>query len=446
MVTERFDVVVIGGGPGGAMCATVLADLGRRVLLVERSEFPRFHIGESLMPDTYWPFERIGMLDKLRRSKFVKKFSVQFFGAGGKESAPFYFDEMNPHECSQTWQVLRSEFDKMMLENAAEHGVTVWERTNVVDVIEAPSACGCGDGNGSCAARTAPSAQNSPVKVRSLPRLAGVIAEKPDGARVRVEANVVVDATGTNAMLSRRFDLRLPDPKLRKASLFAHYKGAFRDPNPRDEGATLILQVKDQAGWFWYIPLPDDIVSIGVVADIDYLIKGRGPAEQTLAEEIERCPVVQERLKNAERVSPVHVLSDFSYNSKVCAGDGWVLIGDAFTFLDPMYSSGVFLALKSGELAADAIHGALTVGDTSGARLGAWGPAFYEGVQTVRKLVYAFYTKDFSFGRFNREFPQHKKDIVNILIGNVFREDVSGVFGPMSRYVDIPESIRLETA
>lgn len=428
MKSIETEVVVIGGGPAGAACATVLADHGRRVLLIERSAFPRFHIGESLMPDTYWPLQRIGMLEKLRGSNFVKKFSVQFFGASGRESAPFYFDEMNPHECSQTWQVLRSEFDRLLLQNAIEHGVQVLERTNVVDVLH-------DDADG--AARGA-------SKSAGLPRLTGVVATGPDGAPVTVHASVVVDATGTNAMLARRFNLRQPDPKLRKASLFAHYQGAYRDPNPRDEGATLILQVKDQAGWFWYIPLPDDIVSIGVVADIDYLIKGRGPAEATLAEEIERCPIVQERLRSARRVSPVHVLSDFSYNAKVCAGDGWVLIGDAFTFLDPMYSSGVFLALKSGELAGDAIHDALRSGDLSAARLGTWGPGFYEGVQTVRKLVYAFYTKDFSFGQFNRAHPEHRRDIVNILVGNVFREDVSGVFGPMSKYVEIPESIKLE--
>ena len=420
MDNNAYDVVVIGGGPAGAACGTILATHGRRTLIVERGQFPRFHIGESLMPDTYWPFQRLGVLDKLKRSHFVKKYSVQFFSASGKESAPFYFDEMNPHECSQTWQVLRSEFDQMMLENAAERGATVWQSANVVDVVT--------DG----------------VDAAGRPRLRGGVVEREGGVRETVAARVVVDATGTNAMLSRRFQLRQPDPKLRKASLFAHYRGAYRDPNPRDEGATLILQVKDQAGWFWYIPLPNDIVSIGVVADIDYLIKGRAAPEQTLLEEIERCPEVQRRLVGAERVSPVHVLSDFSYNSKVCAGDGWVLIGDAFTFLDPMYSSGVFLALKSGELAADAIHEALRSGDCSGARLGAWGEEFYKGVQAVRKLVYAFYTKGFSFGMFNKAHPEYKDDITRILVGDVFRHDVSRVFEPMSKYVDIPESIRLD--
>ncbi|MBI5864083.1 MAG: tryptophan 7-halogenase [Planctomycetes bacterium] len=416
-----FDVVVIGGGPAGATAGTILAQHGRKTLVVERAAFPRFHIGESLMPETYWVFERLGMLEKLRRSTFVRKLSVQFVSASGRESAPFYFDERDPRECSQTWQVLRSEFDRMMLENAAEHGAVVWQPCNVVDVIE----------------------QAPPLGSGRLPAITGVVVQKEDGSTVRVGARVVVDATGTNGMLSRRFDLRQADPALRKASVFAHYKGAWRDPNPRDTGATLVMQIENQAGWFWYIPLPDDIVSIGIVGDIDYLIKNRGKPEQILAEEIARCPFLRPRLEKAERVSPVHVLSDFSYNSKACAGDGWVLVGDAFTFLDPMYSSGVFFALKSAELAADAIHEALAAGDASAARLGVWGDPFYAGVQAIRKLVYAFYTPDFSFGKFTRMHPEFKDALVRLLIGDVLKRDVDGIFEPMSESVRIPAEIRL---
>src|SRR5687767_11869087 len=132
---SHYDVVVIGGGPAGTTAATILADAGRKVLVVERGRFPRFHIGESLMPETYWTFQRIGVLEQLKQSHFVRKYSVQFVTASGKESQPFFFDEMNPHECSVTWQVVRSEFDKLMLENARRHGVEVWEASNVVDVI-----------------------------------------------------------------------------------------------------------------------------------------------------------------------------------------------------------------------------------------------------------------------------------------------------------------------
>src|SRR5580765_7095237 len=129
------DVVVIGGGPAGSTVSTLMAQQGLRVELFERERFPRFHIGESLIPETYWVLARLGMLDKMKKSHFVKKHSVQFVNAEGKQSAPFYFYDNKPHECSQTWQVVRSEFDRMMLRNAEEHGVEVNEETRVVDVL-----------------------------------------------------------------------------------------------------------------------------------------------------------------------------------------------------------------------------------------------------------------------------------------------------------------------
>lgn len=420
----QYDVVIIGGGPAGSTAAAILAPLGHRTLVIERTNYPRFHIGESLMPETYWVFKRIGMLEKLKKSHFVPKYSVQFINQSGKESAPFYFDERDPRECSQTWQVLRSEFDQMMLDNAAERGAAVLAPANVIDVIEDPP--GNRGENG------------------TLPRVTGVVVEMPDGERRRIAAKVVMDATGTNAMLSRRYKIRMPDPGLRKASVFAHYRGAFRDPGFRDEGATLVIAIPGVAGWFWYIPLPNDVVSVGAVADLDYMIKNRGTPEQILQEEIDRCPVVKKRLEKAERVSQVHVLSDFSYNSKVCAGDGWVLIGDAFTFLDPMYSSGVFLALKSAEVAADAVHAALQANDPSAERLRSWGDSFYEGVQAIRKLVYAFYTPDFSFGKFVRENPAYKDNLVRLLIGDVMKREVDAIFQPMGQYFNVPEEIRLD--
>lgn len=414
-----YDVVVIGGGPGGATVAALVAEAGRKVLLVERGRFPRFHIGESLMPETYWTFKRLGMLPKMKASPFVRKYSVQFTNASGKDSAPFYFDEMNPHECSQTWQVVRSRFDQMMLENAAEHGAEVWQDANVQDVIFEP-------------------AEND-----ALPRATGVIVNRKGEPSVRVNAKVVVDATGTSALLSKKLGIREPDPKLRKASLFAHYKGARRDPG-KNEGATLVLSTVSQDGWFWYIPLPDDVVSIGVVGDVDRLITSRQSPEQTLDEEIKNCRGLDGRMTNAQRVSPVHVLSDFSWRANRCAGEGWVLVGDAFGFLDPIYSSGVFLALKSGEMAADAIIEGLARGDLSGAQLGRWGQNLAEGMQAMRKLVYAFYTPGFSFGQFMRKHPDLKRNLVELLIGDVFRPEVNRIFDTMQQEIPLPAAVPLE--
>jgi flavin-dependent dehydrogenase len=414
-----YDVVVIGGGPAGATVGALTVQRGRRTLVLERGKFPRFHIGESLMPESYWVFRRLGMLDKLKRSPFVKKYSVQFVNASGKESQPFYFDEMNPHECSQTWQVVRSEFDEMMLDNAREQGAEVWEEANVTDVHLEPS------------------------DTDDLPRATGVTVSRAGQPPVRINAKIVVDATGTNALLSRKLGIRTTDPKLRKASIFAHYKGGVRDEG-KNEGATLVVSLPNQDGWFWYIPLHDDIVSVGVVADPDFLFaKDRGTPEQVLDEEIARTSWMAARLASAERVSEIHVLKDFTYRSTRVAGDGWVLVGDAFGFLDPIYSSGVFLALKMGELAADAINEAFDKNDLSALRLSNWGGTLVDGYNAIRKLVYAFYTRGFSFGQFMRRHPHFKKNLVDLLIGDVFRPEVNEVFKTMGQEIPLPEPIAI---
>jgi flavin-dependent dehydrogenase len=414
-----YDVVIIGGGPGGATTGGILAQAGKKVLICERTKFPRFHIGESLIPETYWTLKRLGMLPKMRNSHFIKKYSVQFVNASGKESQPFYFDEMNPHECSQTWQVVRSEFDQMMLENARELGAEVWEQTNVIDVLTEPAANDF------------------------LPRLTGIIAQREGGQPQQINAKVVVDATGTNAMLSKKWNIRKGDPKLRKAAVFAHYKNAQRDPG-KNGGATLVLAIPEHEGWFWYIPLHDDIMSVGAVGDLDYMITTRQSPEETLAEEIAKTPAMAKRLENATRVSPVRVIQDYSYRASRCAGEGWVLVGDAFGFLDPMYSSGVFIALKSGECAADTIIEAFDKNDFSAVQLSKWGDYLSGGMQSIRRLVYCYYTKGFSFGKFVRAHPDTVKNITDLLIGNVFYDGVNDVFAPLNEFVPVPPPVPLD--
>jgi len=417
--TETYDVVVIGGGPSGSTVATLVADAGHKALVVERAKFPRFHIGESLMPETYWTFERLGMLPKLRDSEFVKKYSVQFVTASGRESQPFYFDARDPRPCSQTWQVLRSKFDEMLLDNAAEHGATVWQEANVNEILLQPS------------------------ETDDLPRATGVIVTRKGEQPRRINAKVIVDATGTSAMLSKKLGIRKGDPMLRKAAIFAHYKGCARDPG-KNGGATLVLSTKQNDGWFWYIPLPDDITSVGVVGDLSRLSNKLSTPEQTLAEEIANCAGLEPRMTNAQRVGEVHVISDYSYRSSRCAGDGWVLVGDAFGFLDPMYSSGVFLALKSGEMAADTINEALASGRADATNLSKWGDTLSDGMQTIRKLVYAFYTPGFSFGRFIRAYPDKVHDVTAVLVGDVFRPEVKELFKPLGTMVPIPETVPLD--
>jgi flavin-dependent dehydrogenase len=399
MSTAGPDVVVIGGGPAGSTVSTLIAKGGRRVTLFERERFPRFHIGESLIPETYWVLKRLDMLPKMKASRFVKKHSVQFVNASGKLSAPFYFWDNKPHECSQTWQVVRSEFDQMMLDNAREHGVEVHEGVRVLDVLF--------EGE----------------------RAVGVTLRGEDGSVRDVRAKVTVDASGQVGLLQNRLRLRVWDPLLNKGAIWTYWQGAYRDSG-RDEGATMVLQTVDRRGWFWYIPLHDDIVSVGVVAPFDALFKGRGPYAQTYDEEVERCPAVKQRVSGARRVTGFFATKDYSYRATRVAGDGWVLVGDAFGFLDPLYSSGVLLALRSGEMAADAIVEGLAAGDTSGAQLGRWGPLFNEGVDRMRRLVCEYY-EGFSFGRFVKTFPHLQGTVTDLLIGDLFTDRVDKVWGPM---------------
>lgn len=401
LAEESAEVVVIGGGPAGSTVATLVAQKGRRVALFERETFPRFHVGESLIPETFWVLERLGMLDVMRGSRFVEKHSVQFVNEKGVLSEPFYFSDHKPQESSRTWQVVRSEFDELMLRNAARHGVDVHEGSRVLEVLFEGT------------------------------RATGVRVEDPVGGVRTVHADVVVDASGQGAMIMSRLGLRDWDPVLKKAALWTYWRNAERGTG-RDAGATLVLQLDDKQGWFWYIPLHDGTVSVGVVAGYDYLFKQRATKdpEAIYFEEVARCPGLSPRIAAAERVAPVRVAKEYSYRSRDVAGDGWVLVGDAFGFLDPLYSSGILLALKSGELAADAIVAALDAGDTSAARLGVWGPDYIRGMERMRRLVCEFYD-GFNFGRFVKKHPHLKGHVTDLLIGDLFNDRVDEIVAPL---------------
>jgi flavin-dependent dehydrogenase len=260
-------------------------------------------------------------------------------------------------------------------------------------------------------------------------RAVGVKVQKDGGGSEEVRAKVVVDASGQSTMLQNRFKLRQWDPVLNKGAIWTYWTGAYRDAG-RDEGATVVIQTPNKKGWWWYIPQHDGKMSVGVVAPFDYLFKGRGTHEQTYNEEMEACPEVKRRLAGAERAKGYFATKDYSYRSSRVAGDGWVLVGDAFGFLDPLYSSGVLLALKSGELAADAIADGLAAGDTSAGQLGRWGEQFNEGIDRMRRLVCEYYD-GFSFGRFVKTFPELKGTVTDLLIGDLFDDRVDKVWAPL---------------
>jgi len=399
----------MGGGPAGSSVASMLAREGRQVILFEKEIFPRHHIGESLMTDTYWTFRRMGLLEKLRESPFVRKYSVQFANAGGKESRPFYFFEAVHHESAVTWQVTRAKFDELLINHAADSGATVHQGVLVKQVLF------------------------------EADRAVGVEVEMQDGSREQFFAKVIVDATGQMAMLSNKFRWRVRDPKLKKAVIYSYFKGAHREPD-LNGGATLVLRTEHgSGGWFWYIPLEDDVTSVGIVANPDYLLKGRGQdLAKILQEEIEKCEPCRKRVGDAERVDKVYSILDYSYRSKHNSGNGFIIVGDAYGFLDPIYSSGVLLALKMAELATDAIHDAFNNNDFSAARLGQYQAKLDRGIESMRKLVYAFYNDGFSFSGFLRKYPDERMHIINLLIGDVFKEGVDNIYGPMSEFAEIP--------
>lgn len=401
---DSYDVIVIGGGPAGATTGALTAQAGHSTLILERSTVPRFHVGESLVPETYWSLKRLGLVEKLQQSAFPKKYSVQFFSEGMKPSAPFYFDEYKDCESSQTWQVWRDEFDRLLLETASENGATVTPKAQVLEVQF--------DGDRATGVRFQVTAE--------------------DGSRSEHQAacKVVVDASGQSAFLASRLGLKSSDPHLKMGTIWSYWENARRDEG-RDEGATLIMQTADKKSWFWFIPLQDNMASIGCTGAMPYMFPKGGSVEETFVRELDRCPAMKERLENATRDRDFLTTKDYSYYATQGAGPGWVMVGDAFGFIDPVYSTGVFLALKSGEFAADAIDVAIKANDLSAERIGEWQATHHEGVMLFRKLVYAFYDPNFSFGRFLKANPQYRKNVTDMLIGDVFKPGVGDIFDAM---------------
>jgi flavin-dependent dehydrogenase len=403
---SHYDTIVVGGGPGGSTTAALLAEHGHRVLLLEREPFPRYHIGESLIPYTWFTLDRLGVVDWLKKSACPKKYSVQFVSITGRVSQPFYFFQTIKHECSLTWQVWRAEFDAMLLDNARKKGAEVRQGVAVGDVIM--------EGH----------------------RVVGVRADAPGGGSQEIYAKAVVDATGRDSMLSRRFGWKERDPELNKVAVWSYFKGALRDPGI-DEGATTVAYVPEK-GWFWYVPLHSDTVSVGVVGEPSYLYRDTRDPGAIFEREARACAWIRDHIAAGEQVEPVRVTAEYSYHSRRIGGDGFCLVGDAFAFLDPLFSTGVFLALKSGELAADTLHVALREGDVSGARFDDYYEKQRHAVTSFRRLVLAFYDPTFSFREFLAEYPQLHPLVVDTLVGNVFG-DLKPLFAALDEFSGRPE-------
>jgi flavin-dependent dehydrogenase len=331
MSGEMYDVAIIGGGPAGSVCAALLARSGRRAIVLERDKFPRFHIGESLLPFSMQAFTRLGLHEKFARAGFMEKFGGEMQGACGGDGVKFYFEDGFRSRTDRSYQVTRADFDKILLDHAAESGAEVREETSVEKVDFAD------DG----------------VTIALSRRDELPLSGRAEARSSEIHARYVVDASGRNSILGAKFKLKKNYEHLQKVSVFAHYDGMTRSEG-RDGTLTRMVRAIDR--WFWVIPLTATRTSVGVVLDGAIFKKSGLSPEDFLQQAIEEQPLLMQSMRDAERVTPVRSAADFSYRSTRLAGDRWMLAGDAAGFIDPVFSSGVFLAVLAGEQAADILH------------------------------------------------------------------------------------------
>ena len=327
LTARSCDVLVIGGGPGGSTAATLLATRGFSVTVLEKAHHPRFHIGESLLPANLPLLDQLGVGDQVKAIA-MQKFGAEFVSPWHEEpSATIHFDEAWDKSMPYSYQVRRSEFDEILIRNAQAKGAEVIEGCRVRDVSFRP------DGSG------------------------GVVdAMHDDGSSARWDARFVIDASGRDTLLGRKFDLKQRNPKHNSSALYGHFTGARRHPG-LDEGNITIFWFDH--GWFWFIPLADGCTSIGAVIWSYYLKTRKTPVRQFFLDTIAMCPALAKRLQGATLVSEVEATGNFSYSCTRSHGPGYLLIGDAFTFIDPVFSSGVMLAMQGGFVAAETVQACL---------------------------------------------------------------------------------------
>ena len=353
--TGVLDVVVIGGGPAGSSTAAELAASGRRVLLLEKSRHPRFHIGESLLPANLPLFERLGVAEQVRAIG-MQKWGAEFVSAGDGRQQIFEFADSWDKSQPYSYQVRRSAFDEILIRNAARRGAEVIEGCRVDAVDFLPGDAG--------------------VRVHAV---------HEDGRRQSWEAAYLVDASGRDTFLSNRFAAKHRNPRHNSAALYAHYSGAVRNCDKREGNITIYWF---DHGWFWFIPLPDGITSVGAVVWPYYLKSREVPVPQFFADTIAQCAPLADRLRDATLVTPVEATGNYSYTSDRCHGTRYLIAGDAFAFIDPVFSSGVFLAMNSAFLGAEAVDTALRHPERSTAALRAFERSIRHGLRHFSWFIY----------------------------------------------------------
>ena len=385
---RQCDVLVIGGGPAGSTVAPMLAEKGHRVVLLEKAHHPRFHIGESLLPANLPLFEKMGIADQVKAIGMHKP-GAEFVSPNHEMSSVFTFAEAWDKSMPHAYQVKRDEFDTILIRNAANKGVEVHE---------------------GCKAR----------KVDFLPdNTATVLASHDDGSQSEWQARFVVDASGRDTFLANRFQIKHRNPKHNSSAIYGHFTGARRLEGTAEGNITIFWF---EHGWFWFIPMPNDITSIGMVTWPYYMkTKGERSLQQFLMDGIAMCPALAARLQAAQLINEVEATGNFSYVSERNHGTNYVMLGDAYAFIDPVFSSGVLLAMNSGVIAAEAIDTCLRTPDKAPAALKRFDALMRHGPKEFSWFIYRVTNpimRDFFMGP--RNLFRTKEAVLSMLAGDIF--------------------------